>query len=204
MLCCLAGGVLALNEPGDFNTNLNRNAQQLEDAACAQLRSIYHKDCTELNPFQKEQQYMRLSRQILWQHPFAYLRLTLRSAAVMMLDGDPNSLEGIAGVDPHRGVRLLLVYTAPALLFAFVGLWRLWRDNRSFFYLSFLTIGYFVAISSVAGSYSRYRVPIVPIYAILTAIGISSVLRAPKRRALLAEASSRTSQGSRRDGRDEP
>ena len=182
MLCCLAGGVLALNEPGDFNTNLNRSAQELENVACAQLRSIYNKDCSELSSFQKEREYMKLGREILLQHPFMYLRLTLRSAAIMMLDGGPNSLEGIAGVDQHRGIRLLLVYTAPALFFAFVGLWSLWSDNRSFFYLSFLTIGYFVAISSMAGSYSRYRVPIVPIYAILTATGINSVLKRRKRR----------------------
>lgn len=178
-----AAGVVALNDPGDFNSNVAKRRAQLEDQACRELKVLYGKSCSELSFAQKSEYQMRLSRKILAQHPIGYLKLALRGAAVMLLDGGPTSLEGMTGINPHRGIRLLLIYTVPAFCFAVVGLLRLWNTNRRLFYLSFLTISYFVTVSSGAESYSRYRVPIVPVYVILIAAGVDTALklRTPRR-----------------------
>jgi len=122
----------------------------------------------------KSELFAHLGRKIILQHPFAYLKLASRSAALMMLSGGPDSLAEITGISPHVALRLLLIYTLPVFCFSILGLLQLWKENRVFFYLSFLTIFYFVVVSSGAETNSRFRVPIEPIYAILVAIGIES------------------------------
>jgi hypothetical protein len=176
MMCCRAAGVLALDDPGDFNSNLAKRRVQLEDAACADLKTIYGRDCADISVTQKSDFFMQRARGILVRHPVAFLRLGVRGAAVMWLDGGPSSLQGFTGINQHSGIRLLLMYTVPALCLAFTGLWTLWKNNRQLCYLLLLTIGYFVVVSSGGDSYSRHRVPIVPLYVILTAAGIDSML----------------------------
>ena len=89
----------------------------------------------------------------------------------MILGGDAASFTGITRINPHLGARLLLFYTFPAFSLAVVGLVRFWRGNRHFFYLAFLVIVYFIVVSAGAEAYSRFRVPIIPMYAILIAVG---------------------------------
>jgi len=175
MFCCRAAAVLALNDPGDFNSNVIHRRVQLENTTCADLKAIYGKGCDELTLAQKSNYQMHVAEKILLQNPLAFVRLALRGAAVMLLDGDPSTLQGMTGINPHLGIRLLLAYTVPALCLAVLGLWRFWGNNRQLFYLCFLTIAYFVVISSGGDSYSRHRVPIVPIYAILIAAGVDFI-----------------------------
>jgi hypothetical protein len=176
MLCCRAAAVLAINDPGDFNSNLTQRRVQLESTACANLKAIYGKGCDELTHAQKSNYEMRVAEKILLQNPLAFLKVTFRGAAVMLLDGDPSSLQGMTGINPHLGIRLLLAYTVPAVCLAVLGLWRFWGNNRQLFYLCFLTMAYFVVISSGGDSYSRHRVPFAPVYALLIAAGVDYVL----------------------------
>lgn len=177
LLCCRAAGVLALNDPGDFNANVTKRRAQLEDMACKQLKTLYGKDCSELSFVQRSDYYMRLGRKVLMQHPVSFLKLALRGAAVLVLDGGSSALEEMTGIHQHVGTRLLLIYTLPAFCLAAVGLLGLWNRSRQLFYLTFLTLAYFVGISAGADSYSRYRVPIVPVYAILIAAGVDALLK---------------------------
>ena len=177
LLRCRAAGIMALNDPGDFNSNLAKRMAELQNKACDDLKALYGRNCSELSFPQKSAYYMRLGRKIVVQHPIGYLKLALRGAAVMWLDGGPSSLEEMTGINPHVGIRLLLIYTVPAFCFALVGLLRLWNTNRQLFHLIFLTIAYFVALSSGGESYSRYRVPVVPLYAILIAAGIDAIVK---------------------------
>src|SRR5215813_12622346 len=155
LLCWRAGGILALEEPGDFNANVAKRCTQLENTVCSELKTQYGKDCSEFSSAQKSAYEMQLARRILAQNPIGYLKLALRGAAVMLLDGGPSSLQGITGINPHVGIRLLLIYTVPALCFALAGLWELWKRNRQLFFLCFLTTAYFVAVSAGGDSYSR-------------------------------------------------
>jgi hypothetical protein len=182
LICCRAPGVLALDDPGDFNSNIAKRKAQLEETACANLKSRYGKDCSELSSAQKSGEFLRVGGAVLWEHPFGYLRLALRGAAVLLLDGGPSSLQGLTGIDPQIGVRLLLTYTIPVLCSALFGLYRVWRDDRRLFYLSLFTTAYFVALSSGGESYSRYRVPIIPLYLFLAAVGADAFLKSVRPR----------------------
>jgi len=176
MLLYRAAGALAINDGGDFHANFEKRQQELAVLACEDLSQLYRRNCAELPIPLKAVYYSRLGRTILSQHPIAYTKLALRSSAVMMLDGGPSSLAAITGINPHVAIRLLLIYTFPSLCLAIVGLFRFWREDRNFFYLVFLTVSYFVVISAGAESNSRFRVPIMPFYALLIAAGVDFIL----------------------------
>lgn len=177
LLLYRAAGVLALTDPGDFRTNFDKRQNMLESQACEQLTELYGKPCSQLTAAQQSEYYSRKGRRILMEHPFVSVKLALRAAVVTMLDGGPNSLEGITGIKVKTGIRILLIYTVPAFCFALVGLERLRRENRQLFYLTFFTILYFVAISAGAEAYSRFRVPVEPAYALLIAKGADYVFK---------------------------
>lgn len=182
-----AAGVLAIEQPGDFSVNFQRQVKELQVRACAELgTSTYGNECAGVPFTVASQHFAHMARPIIEKHPVAYARLAARGAAVMMLSGDATSLQRITGLNPHLGVRVLLLYTAPILCLALAGFVRFWRENRRFFWLAFLVIGYFVVISAGAEAYSRLRVPIIPIYAVLVAAGLDaawpSFLGAPVRR----------------------
>ena len=58
-----------------------------------------------------------------------------------------------------------------------MGLLVLWKANRQLFALIFLVILYFLTISSGAQAYSRFRVPIIPLYAFAAAVGLDFSLK---------------------------
>jgi len=66
----------------------------------------------------------------------------------------------------------LLVYTGGTLLLAIIGQIWLLQTNRSLGVLVLITIGYFIASTAGALSYSRFRVPVVPMYAMSIAAGV--------------------------------
>lgn len=177
LLVYRAAGTLAINDHGDFPANLEKRQRELTAQACEDLSRLYVRNCDELPVPQKAEYYSRLGRTILLQHPIAYVRLALRGTAVMMLDGGPNSLAAITGVNPHLGIRLLLVYTFPVFCLAILGFVAFWNQNRKLFYLFSVVVLYFVIISSGAEAYSRLRVPIEPLYAILVAAGLDRALK---------------------------
>lgn len=172
-----AAGALAMEQPGDFSANLQQQINQLQIQACKDLSAgTYGNECARV-PFPiASQHFGRMGRAILKKHPVAYMELAARGAAVMMLGGDAASFTGITRINPHLGARLLLFYTFPAFSLAVVGLVRFWRGNRHFFYLAFLVIVYFIVVSAGAEAYSRFRVPIIPMYAILIAVGVDWML----------------------------
>ena len=177
LICCRAPAILALGDAGDFSSNVGKRRTQLEADACLQLQAEYGKDCSQLSAAQKSQQYMRVAGRVIWEHPFAYLRIAVRGAGVLMLDGGPYSLQRMVSISPHVGVRLLLIYTVPCLILAVLGLWDMWKKKRTFFYFSFLTLAYVVAVSSGGESYSRYRVPVIPLYTVLITAGTAALYR---------------------------
>jgi hypothetical protein len=72
-------------------------------------------------------------------------------------------------------MRILIGYGVTLLLLAGIGAAAWWRRNPRFFFLAAVVIGYFLFISAGAGSYSRMRVPIMPLYSMLIASGSVSL-----------------------------
>jgi hypothetical protein len=138
--------------------------------------------CEQLSVSIRSAYYSKVGVGILVRHPFAYLKLALRGSGMMMLTGSPASLSGITGLNFNVVAKLLLLYTVPCLGFAVFGLKQYWTSNRAFFWLAFLIIGYFVVISSGAETFARFRVPVLPLYSILIALGLDSAWQRISRR----------------------
>jgi len=177
MLLYIAAGALAINDPGEFDANLERRQTQLEAQACDDIASLYGADCSQVTIPRKSDYYSRLGRTIILAHPLAYLEVALRGDAEMILGGGVVRLSKMTGASPRVGRILILLYTIPLFCFACLGLLVLWKTNRQLFALIFLVILYFLIISSGAQAYSRFRVPIIPLYAFAAAVGLDFGLK---------------------------
>jgi hypothetical protein len=168
MLQYRAAGILALNDHGDLEVQRAKHAKELEGEACRQFKRDYGRDCSQLSAPERSEYFSQFGRKFVLQHKVAYLKLAVRGAAMMMLTANLVPLTGIKGLG--------VIFTLPALVFALVGLKPCWTSYRSFFWLAVLVIAYFVAVSAGAEAYSRFRVPIVPLYCILSAMGLNYAL----------------------------
>ncbi|MGC2697732.1 MAG: hypothetical protein WA738_18240 [Candidatus Angelobacter sp.] len=170
-------GALAANDPGDFRQNFPRRQQELDVQACHDLEREYRQECSAIPFAQKAGYYSRRGREIVWHNPIGYAKACARGALVMLLDGGPTSLAGIAGTTWPVGMRVLMVYTLPLLGLALFGLVAFWNTSRNFFWLALLTWGYFVGISAGPEAYGRFRVPFLPLYIILAVTGLEWALK---------------------------
>jgi 4-amino-4-deoxy-L-arabinose transferase-like glycosyltransferase len=197
ILAYRAAGVLAINDPGDFKENLEKRRVELVSEVCSQMPPAYASPCLpptvpQADIPKKSAYYMRLGRQVVLEHPFAYIKLASRGAGLTMFSGNTTIISALTGVR-HGSARLILLICGVSVLsLAAAGAWSYWGSNRSLFWLLFLTMVYFVGISSGAESYSRFRVPILPVYAVLVAGGASYWTRR------LLQSSSRTKSGAGR------
>jgi hypothetical protein len=176
MLQCRAAGVLAIDDPGEFYANLERRQNEVDALACRDWERAHGRDCSQMTIPEQSQYYSNYGSKIVFQHPFAYVKLATRGVGMTMLTGSPASLSGITGMKFNLAARLLLIYTVPSFCLALFGLKEFWSTNRAFFWLAALVCVYFVGISAGAESFSRFRVPIIPIYIILIVVGMDSVL----------------------------
>ncbi len=177
MLLYRAAGVLAINDPGDFSASLEKRQTQLQIQACEDIRSLYGRDCSQVTIPEKSEYYSRLGRTIILEHPVAYAKVVLHGDAEMILGGGLARLREMTGISPRAGMILLLIYTFPIFCFAIVGLLAFWNKNRQLFTLIFLVSLYFGAICGGAETYSRFRVPVMPLYAFSAAVGLDSSLK---------------------------
>lgn len=174
-----AAGVLALNRGGDFDRSIAVEQQRLQQIADAQIRAAEGvDDVTEIHPAVRARYYGRLGRRILLQHPIALAALTLRGLAVNLFDSRWDALLEPFDEPPETLLRVLVVsWTFTLFALAAIGAIALWRTQRHFAILLVSTIAYFVLISAGGESESRFRVPIIPQYAILAGAGITSIAR---------------------------
>jgi hypothetical protein len=177
MLFYIGAGALAINDPGDFSANLERRQTQLEAQACDDIRNLYGADCSQVTIPRKSEYYWRLGRTIIEAHPLAYAEVALRGDAEVIFGGGLARLREMTGASPRVGTILIFLYTIPLFCFAGVGLLVLWKTNRQLFTLIFLVILYFLVISGGAQAYSRFRVPIIPLYAFAAAVGLDFSLK---------------------------
>lgn len=177
VLQCRAAGVLAINDPGEFYANLEKRQYELAALACDDWKRVHGRDCSQMTIPEQSQYYSSYGTKIVLQHPFAYLKLAVRGVGMTMLTGSPASLSAMTGMSFNSAAKLLLIVTVPAFCFALFGLKVFWKSNRTFFWFSILICVYFVGVSAGAESFSRFRVPIMPIYSILVAMGLDSLLR---------------------------
>lgn len=180
LLVYRAAGALAITDPGSFASNFTKRQEQLVTEECRQLGADYHDGCPQADPIQRYDYEARTGKNILLGHRIAYAKLAAVSSATMMLGGDAQDVAELAHVSPRHAQLLVLSFTLPCLVLAACGLIYWWYHDRQFFCLAFLVLGYFIAVSAGGETYSRMRVPIMPVYAALIGAGASLVVTRAK------------------------
>lgn len=191
MLYFHAAGTLAIGDAGDFTENLERRQKELRVLADARVRSeMGIRDVNAIPYVQRAASDFRLGREIVLAHPFAFTRLFVRGVAINFLGGSAEALTRITTLTRSAANKLLLAYTGVAFVLAIIGQLWLLRTNRPLGVLILITVGYFIAFTAGALAYSRFRVPVVPMYAMAIAAGVH-VLR-ERWRSIAATGATRT------------
>jgi Dolichyl-phosphate-mannose-protein mannosyltransferase len=169
MLQYKAAGSIAMDQPGDFRRNFEVAQKQVEQQACSR------RDCTAMSPAERSDYFYTFGVDAIRHHRRGLVLSTARGIAVMLLDGGANTMTWLFGTSWPRGMRIMLAYTVPILAAALYGLVRCWRRNWRFFWFALVIIGYFVVVSAGPEAYGRFRLPFLPIYALLAANGIEAL-----------------------------
>ena len=182
LLMFRAAGTLAILDHGeDFESDRREEAAGLIDDADAEIeRTLHVDDANELPHAARARSYARYAMRVIRQHPLAFAELTLRGVLVNLLD---SRWEAMSIVTPlHESIvhAALDAYTAALLVFALLGAWTLRRDALGL--LLILTVAYFILISAGGESESRFRVPVVPYFAISAAVALQRIASASRMR----------------------
>jgi hypothetical protein len=115
-----------------------------------------------------------------------------RGIAGMMLGGGAYELTAIAGMDGRLAILAVGTWAALYLVLGCLGFCHLYRTSarptRILFALTLLTIGYYIVVSAGGGDAdSRFRVPIMPMWTIVVAVGALTVARHKRAQPVLTD-----------------
>ena len=181
LLLFRAAGTLAILDHGDdFEADRRDEADGLiSDADEAIERTMNIDDANELPHAVRARFYARFATQVIRQHPLAFAELTLRGLLVNLLDSRWDAMKIVSPLHESLVHTVIDAYTAALFAFAVIGAIVLRRHDLGI--LIILTIAYFLLISAGGESESRFRVPVMPQYAILAAAGVEAVRRGAAR-----------------------
>ncbi|MBV8518749.1 MAG: hypothetical protein JO197_15240 [Acidobacteria bacterium] len=178
MLMYRAAGALAIFDDDEFDDALRDRQEELEELAQNEIEAKFHADPGDLPHAVMAREYSRIGRRIVLQHPLGFALSTLRGAEVVLFDSDHDAIMTVSAVPSTILNPLLDALTIALLVFAVIGTCALWNRDRALALPLVLTIVYFVAISAGAEAEARFRVPVVPQFAIAAAAGLAAVRRA--------------------------
>lgn len=170
LLLFRAAGTLAILDHGeDFDADLrDEGAGLLDDATGDGDEELPHAVLAR--------HYARVALRVIREHPVAFAELTLRGLLVNLFDSRWEAMSIVTPLHPSI-VRIALdAFAAALFVFALIGAIALRRNDLGI--LIILTVAYFLVISAGGESESRFRVPVMPQYAIAAAAGIDVVRRA--------------------------
>jgi hypothetical protein len=151
------------------------------DQACGEMENLYQRKCLDVTEPQRAAYASRKGKKIIADNPFSYLRSALVSLAYSVFGGGAEAMIRLNYVSPLMAKYLVLLFTVPEACLAIVGCWYWYRRARNLCCLLVLSIVYFLMISAGAEAYSRFKVPIMPMYALLIGGGAASVVGILKR-----------------------
>jgi 4-amino-4-deoxy-L-arabinose transferase-like glycosyltransferase len=180
LLSWRAAGVLALERGGDFKQAIAVEQQRLD--AIVEKEILEEEEVTtidDVDPAVRAQYHGALGRRILLQHPFRTIQLTLRGVIVNIFDSRWDALlEPLDDDTPQAPLRIAVTaWTIALFVLAAIGTFALWRRNRHFALAVAATFAYFILVSAGGESESRFRVPVVPQYAIAAGAGVDLIRR---------------------------
>jgi len=178
MIEARAGGVLAIEDEGDFRKDLADEGNALIEEADDEIQQKLHvPDAQDLPEDVRAKYYMRYALHVIREHPLSFMQLTIRGLLVNLFDSDWDALWDVSQVSP--AVLELILGAIPIVVFVFaaIGTIALWRSDRVLALLIIIVVGYFIGISAGGEAESRFRVPVVPEIVIAAAAGVAAVRR---------------------------
>jgi hypothetical protein len=173
MLTYRAAGALAIEDDGDFDSDLADEMKGLQESADDEIqRRLHIADAEELPDAVRGKYYSEIGLRILRQHPRAAVLLTLRGLLVNVFDSRWEGLEIVSRFPTDIVRRSLDAYTAALFVFAVIGAAALWKRDRDLSAMIIATVVYFLLISAGGEAESRFRVPVIPQYMIVAACGL--------------------------------
>ena len=182
MLMHRAAGALAIMDDYEFPEALADRQRELLDEAHALIEREEHvADALELPHAVQAKYYGSLGRRVFLQHPLGAMFITLRGIEMNLFDSDGDAMMIVSRVPETIVMMTLDAFTHIEFLLVLIGLFVMWRRDRELALFVALTLLYFVVISAGAESEARFRVPLMPLYAICAAFAISgaSTIRTP-------------------------
>ncbi len=154
--------MLALDRPGDHREHVKALQKQMERELEPALG--------DASQVERSVTWSRKGREILAAHPWQTAKTHARATVLMFLT--PGA--GVITTGPLRPQlnRLLVVYTLPCMLFGCFGAWLLWRRARPAMWIVTAAIAAAMLTPAYGEAYSRFRVGIMPLYAIAVAAGM--------------------------------
>lgn len=166
-----AAGTLAIRDPGGIDANLGRRRDELEQRACRELEAEHGRPCADISWALRSRTYSAMAWPIILGDPIASAQQAARALGMIVLGGSASLLSELTGISERSARMLCLAYTAPLALFFLAGVPYWWRVNRLFACLVLLVLAYMFGIALGAEAYSRFRVPVIALYAIVCAGG---------------------------------
>jgi hypothetical protein len=168
--------VLAIKEKGEFDANRALQAERLREIAAERVAANGLAELATLPHARKAEVYSQVAKEILLAHPWETLLLTVRGAAVTLLGGGGAGISALTGLPRSLSRFLGAIYGSMCFLFFLLGIRMLWRENPHASIFLAMTVAYFVLMPAGGEASPRFRVPIVPCYAVCTSIGLGKAM----------------------------
>ena len=175
LLLFRAAGTLAIVDPGGIDANFERRQAELSAVACAAAEARFGRACDLLPITLRATLYDDIAMPILLADPAATGWQAARAFVMIMFGGGANLLSSVTGIAESTTRVIAFAYTVPLALLASLGMVYWWRRDRLAAMLMLLTIAYLVVMSLGAEAYSRFRVPFLPLYAMLAGGGAAAL-----------------------------
>jgi hypothetical protein len=175
LLLYRAAGTLAIRDPGGMDANIQRRQSELEAAACRAAEARFGGECDVIPITRRATVYSGLAMPIILGDPLAAAQQAARAFVMIMFGGGANLLSSWTGMSESSARMLAFAYTVPLFVLAVAGALYWWRIDRVAAALMLLTIAYMVMMSLGVEAYSRFRVPILPLYAMLAGGGAKRI-----------------------------
>jgi len=167
-----AAGALAIQRTGNYNDNILMVRSTLVQETCISLELTYKLSCAQISEADKSAYMMANGLHIILMNPWSYLQSMLYALFNILFGGGAETLIRLAHIGPRVAKLLLLLVTIPEACLAIAGMGYWYRRDRKLCYVLVLTIAYFLLVSLGAEAYSRFRVPVMPLYALLIGGGV--------------------------------
>jgi hypothetical protein len=177
-----AAGTLAIRDPGGIDANLIRRRDELEQQACRNLEAAYQRPCASLSWAQRSREYSAVAWPVILGDPIASARQAARALGMIVFGGSASLLAEVSGISERAARVVSLLYTAPLALLAMLGIPYWWRRDRALALLLLLVLAYMFGMALGAEAYSRFRVPVIALYAILCGGGAARIRLKPDTR----------------------